>query len=101
MTNFNSGTLPGWYPVSFDPNRSILAGLSTLQLQQNLAAAQNALNLLLIGGKPIEAEYNMVDGVQKIKFTPADQAALTGYIMLLQAQLGINRVPRRPINIIY
>jgi hypothetical protein len=52
-----------------------------------LTQAQNAYQLLLIGGKPVSVAY---DG-KSVTYTAANQADLVQWIGLLQRQLGVNR----------
>lgn len=85
----------------FDPNRSLLAGMSTAQLQAALGTAQSALIALQTGGKVVKASYTQGNGTKQVEYTPANITQLSGLIMLLQSQLGIVRRARRPIGFVY
>jgi hypothetical protein len=79
----------------------MLAGVSSATLQQWLAQAQNAYFQLSIGGKAVKASYMQGNGQKQVEYTPTNMAQLSGFIMLLQSQLGIVRRARRPIHPFY
>lgn len=82
----------------FDPTGSVLAGLSTEQLQANLAAAQAAYTALMTGKQVATASYAQGDGSQTVSYRATDVGNLTAFIRLLQAQLGLICRPRRPVR---
>lgn len=85
--------------MQFDPNTSVLAGLSTDALNAMLTAAQTALGNLMAGSM---AETITVTGGgthREVMFQRTDQANLIMWIKLLQAQLGIIRKPRRAFGV--
>jgi len=71
----------------FDPNNTVLTGVDPTVLTQWLNAAQNALQQLMTGGRPISVSY---DG-KSVTYTEADKAALMDWVYLLQMQLGMVR----------
>lgn len=75
----------------YNPDTSILAGMSREQLQSALATAQNALMQLTTGGKPVSVSYAQGDGSRSVTYTAASGPALTALIMQIQRQLGIGR----------
>jgi hypothetical protein len=85
----------------FDPSKTVFAGVSTAQLQANLAAAQQAYTDLLTGNKPVSLSYTQGDGAKTATYKPTNVADLTALIQLLQACLGINVRPRRAIGFRY
>lgn len=82
----------------FDPNSSLLAGRPTAQLQTDLANAQQAYIDLSSGAKAVTLSYTQGDGSKSVTYTPADLAALSALIKMLQMQLGIVTRGRRPIR---
>ncbi len=85
--------------MRFNPGSSLLAGgLTTAQLQANLAAAQQAYIDLSTGAKGESYSYTQGDGAKSVTYTRANLAQLTALIQLLQAQLGVVPRPRRPIS---
>jgi hypothetical protein len=84
--------------MSFDPNTSVLAGMSTVQLRAALTAAQQAYTDLVTGSKVASVSYAQGDGNKSVQYTPASLPNLTAFIKLLQAQLGIVTTPRRPVR---
>ena len=74
------------YPVT------IVSGQSQATLQAWLVAAQNALNQLMIGGRPVSVSY----GEKSVSYTQANMSTLVQWIYLLQLQLGLVR-PRRAL----
>ncbi|AAW62070.1 Putative phage protein [Gluconobacter oxydans 621H] len=81
------------------PPQTSMSGLTTAQLQANLAAAQQAYNDLMIGGKPVAVSYSQVNGSRSVTYTAANKTDLLQYIQLLQKQLGISR--RRPVRFVF
>lgn len=84
-----------------DINSSLLAGLSTAQLTQALADAQQAYLDLSTGQKGESFTYTQGDGSKSVTFTRANLAQLTSLIRQLQFQLGIISRARRPISFLY
>lgn len=84
--------------VHFNPSKSLLAGLPTSTLQTWLVTAQTALMQLMTGAKVVEASYTQGDGTKMVKYQASNQQQLSEFILLLQAQLGIVRRPRRPVQ---
>lgn len=84
--------------MSFQAQRSILAGMNTGVLQANLAAAQQAYLDLSTGAKGESYSYTQGDGSKSVTYTRANLGALVQAIQLMQAQLGIVRRPRRPLR---
>lgn len=82
----------------FNPNRSLLAGRSTAQLQTDLANAQQAYIDLSTGAKGESYSYSQGDGARAITYTKANLGALAAMIQLLQLQLGIVNHARRPVR---
>lgn len=82
--------------ISFDPATSILAGRSTVQLQADLAALQQAYLDLSSGAKGETYSYTQGDGAKAVTYTRANLADLVAAIRTVQAQLGIVLQPRRP-----
>ncbi|MBF0892192.1 phage head-tail adapter protein [Gluconobacter sp. LMG 1744] len=81
------------------PPQTSMSGLTTAQLQANLASAQQAYNDLMIGGKPVAVSYSQVNGSRSVTYTAANKTDLLQYIQLLQKQLGISR--RRPVRFVF
>jgi hypothetical protein len=82
----------------FDPGRSILAGMSTQQLQAALTAAQQAYAELMTGTKGVSFGYTQGDGMKTVTYSQTNVQQLTAFIQLLQAQLGLVPRARRPIR---
>ncbi|NHN83656.1 phage head-tail adapter protein [Acetobacter musti] len=93
-------TIP-FFPVErlYNPDTSILAGMTPDQLRAALASAQSALIQLQTGGKPVSVSYAQGDGSRSVTYTQASIAGLTALIMQLQRQLGIGR--RRALRPIF
>lgn len=89
---------PYWRPARFDPSQTILAGMTTAQLQAALAAAQQAYGNLMMGQKIVQVAYTQGDGNKSVTYNQADAASLMAFIQLLQAQLGIVPRPRQPMR---
>ncbi|QWA09800.1 phage head-tail adapter protein [Sodalis ligni] len=85
----------------FDKNTSLLAGMSTAQLQTALANAQQAYLELSTGAKGVSFSYSQGDGPRSVTFTPTTLPQLMALIQLLQAQLGTVTRPRRAIRFRY
>jgi hypothetical protein len=69
----------------FDPNSTILAGVSTATLQQWLADAQSAMAALMTGRREVTVSY---DG-KSVTYSNASRGDLVAWILQLQKQLGI------------
>ncbi len=82
----------------FDPATSLLAGRSTAQLRADLAAAQQAYLDLSTGAKGESFSYTQGDGSKSVTYTRANLAQLSALIQMLQQQLGIVTVARRPVR---
>ncbi|MBB2157210.1 phage head-tail adapter protein [Gluconacetobacter diazotrophicus] len=95
---FNPWGVP---PIQYNPNTSILAGMTTAQLQQALGNAQAALVQLQTGAKVVSVSYAQGDGSRSVSYTAANAAGLTQFIMQLQQQLGIPGVRRRALRPIF
>lgn len=92
------GTGAGCGPArGFDPNSTVLAGMSTAQLQAALAAAQAAYVQLQTGAKVVSVGYAQGDGSRNVTYSQATVAGLTGFIEMLQRQLGMGGRGRRPM----
>ena len=85
----------------FDSTSSILAGRSTVQMQADLAAAQQAYIDLSTGAKGETYSYTQGDGAKSVTFTRANLQQLVALIKLLQQQLGILPRTRRPARFYY
>lgn len=84
--------------MAFDPTTSILAGMTTQQVQAALTSAQTAYAQLVAGNKVASASYTQGDGAKSVSYTQANIANLVAFIRLAQAQLGIISQPRRPVR---
>lgn len=80
----------------FDPSQSILAGMTTAQLQAALTAAQQAYTELMTGQKGVSFSYAQGDGSRSVTYQQTNMQQLASFIRLLQAQLGIVTMVRRP-----
>lgn len=85
----------------FDPNSSLLAGMSRTQLLAALAAAQQAYLELGTGSKGVSFSYAQGDGTRSVTYQQTDIGQLMALIQLLQAQLGIVKRPRRTLRFRY
>lgn len=92
--------MPG-FCHGYNPNTSIFAGMSTEQLQAALTAAQTALIQLQTGAKAVTLSYTQGDGTKSVTYQQASLGGLAMLIKQLQAQLGIIRRPRRPMQFRY
>jgi hypothetical protein len=70
----------------FDPSKSILVGVDPATLQQWLADAQAAYAALMSGRREIVVSY---DG-KSVTYQASNIQALTSWIQLLMAQLGLS-----------
>ncbi|WP_410015817.1 gpW family head-tail joining protein [Sodalis sp. C49] len=82
----------------FNRNSSLLAGMTTAQLQTALSNAQQAYLELASGAKGVSFSYSQGDGNRSVTYAQTDVAKLGALIQLLQAQLGIVPHPRRAIR---
>jgi hypothetical protein len=82
--------------MRFNPRTSIFSGMSTCQLQQALANAQQAYLDLSSGAKAVTLSYAQGDGQKSVTYTVASIPNIVATIKELQAQLGIIRHARRP-----
>lgn len=87
--------------MRFNPNLSVLAGMTTAQLQAALATAQQAYTDLMTGQKVVDVGYAQGDGNKHVRFTEANVQNLVAFISELRAQLGQTRRARRPITFQY
>ncbi|MCP1290924.1 gpW family protein [Chromobacterium sp. S0633] len=85
----------------FNPNTSLLAGLSTAALQQALQDAQQAYIDLSTGAKGESFSYTQGDGAKSVTYTRANIGQLQMLIRQLQQQLGIIPRARRAIRPIF
>lgn len=88
-------------PPPFNASTSLLAGMSTAQLQAALANAQAAYLALASGSKGESFSYTQGDGSKSVTYTRVNMAQLASVIMLLQSQLGIVVRARRPLRPVY
>ena len=79
----------------------IFAGMSVLQRQQALQAAQQAYLDLSMGKKVVNVSYTQGDGGKSATFTAAEIGNLTMLIKQLQVSLGMMPRARRPMRFIY
>lgn len=87
--------------IPYDPSTSLLAGMTTLQLQQFLVAAQNAYVQLSLGAKGVSFSYTQGDGTKSTQYTQASMPGLANLIQMLQSQLGLVCRARRPMRPIF
>lgn len=83
--------------MPFNPNRSLLAGMSTSALQTSLTNAQTAYLALASGQSAASVSLGSGEVTRSVTYRSTDLASLNALIQLLQAQLGIVRRPRRAI----
>lgn len=83
----------------YDPSQSLLAGMDTTVLRQQLAQMQQDYLDLSSGRKVESASYAQGDGAKSVKYTTATIGQLAMAIRQLQAQLGIIVSPRRAIGV--
>jgi hypothetical protein len=84
--------------LPFDPTQSLLAGMTTQQLQAALTAAQQAYLDLLTGNKGVTFSYAQGDGSRTVSYKPTNKEDLAYLIRLLQVQLGVVTRARRPLR---
>lgn len=77
---------------------SILAGMTTAQLQQALSDAQAAYIALSTGAKGESYSYSQGEGSRSVTYTRANLGQLNALIRQLQQQLGLICRARRPIG---
>lgn len=87
--------------AAYDPNTSILAGMSPDALQAALAAAQAAFVALSTNAQVATVSYAQGDGQKMVTYAKADLGRLMLFIKQLQAQLGIVPRPRRALTPVY
>jgi hypothetical protein len=85
--------------MRYDPSRSLLAGMDTTVLRQNLAQMQQDYLDLSAGRKVQTATYTQGDGAKSVAYTAATIGQLAMAIRQLQAQLGIACSPRSAIGV--
>ena len=85
----------------FNPANSLLAGMTTTQLQAALASAQAAYIALSTGSKGESFSYTQGDGSKSVTYTRASLPQLANMTKLLQSQLGIVTRVRNPMRIIF
>jgi hypothetical protein len=85
----------------WNPNLSVLAGMTPAQLQAALAAAQQAYTELMTGSKAVDLSYAQGDGSKHVRYTEANVQNLVAFISELRAQLGQTQRARRPITFYY
>jgi hypothetical protein len=83
------------------PAPSIFAGMTTVQLQAALTAAQQAYLALASGSKGETFSYTQGDGAKSVTFSRANLGALTMLIKQLQVELGVICQARRPIRFVF
>ena len=85
--------------MRFDPNKSLLAGMTPAQLQTSLSSLQTAMIELAAGGKPQTVEMTGGGQHRAVTFNKADITQMQYLIRLIQAQLGIIEAPRMGVRI--
>lgn len=83
----------------FNPSTSLLAGVDTATLQGWLADAQSALARLSTGAQEVTVIVTGGGQHREVTFAKPDMGALTQWIRMLQAQLGIIHNGRRAIAV--
>lgn len=83
----------------FNPNTSLLAGVDSATLQGWLSDAQAALAKFNTGQKEVTIIVTGGGQHREVTFAKPDMGALTQWIKLLQAQLGLIASPRRGIRV--
>jgi len=79
---------PGGGQPLYNPDTSVLAGMSQTQLQAALTNAQNALLQLQTGAKVVSLSYAQGDGSRSVTYSQASIPGLTALIMQIQRQLN-------------
>ncbi|WP_232341274.1 gpW family protein [Burkholderia pseudomallei] len=87
--------------MRYNPNLSVLAGMTQTQLQAALAAAQQAYTDLMTGQKVVDVSYAQGDGNKHVRFTEANVQNLVAFISEIRTQLGLQHRARRPITFRY
>ncbi|MEG1855358.1 MAG: gpW family head-tail joining protein [Acinetobacter sp.] len=82
----------------YDSSTSPLAGMTQVQLQAALVAAQKAYIELMTGGRAVELSYAQGDGSRTVKYEKIDQQMLEQFIEMLKRQLGMPCQRRRPLR---
>lgn len=77
----------------------IFAGMTQQQLLDARAAAQTALQALMMGGKPQALSYTQGTGSKSVTYTPANADKLQYFIRQLNAALGLER--RAPMAMVF
>ena len=80
------------------PRVGLLAGRSTVKLQADLDAAQQAYIDLSSGAKGSSYSYTQGDGARAVTYTQANVADLAALIMTLQVALKIPGAGRRAVG---
>ncbi len=86
---------------SFDPSKSIFAGMDEETLRANLTKAQQALLDLKTGSKGETFSYTQGDGSKTVTYTRTNVQDLVMLIRELQACLGDICSPRRAITPVF
>ena len=88
---------PGWLPgISATP--AVLVGVPTATLQQWLADAQNAFQLIMISGQPQTVTYSQGDGMKSVTYSRGNAGQLQIWIQQLLQALGLG-CGRRAIGV--
>lgn len=87
--------------TTFPVTCGIFAGMTQVQLQALLIAAQNAYNQLMTGTKGVTFSYAQGDGTKSVTYTQASVANLTQYIMQINQALGNCCGRRRPMRFFF
>lgn len=83
------------------PSTGLFAGMTILQLQAALSAAQQAYIDLAAGKTGVSFSYGQGDGQKAVTYRPTTPAEVTVLIRQLQAALGLPGVGRRPLRMLY
>lgn len=82
-----------------DLNQTLLAGVSTVQLQTWLTEAQTAYHDVSSGGKAVTVIVTGGGQHREVHFDKTNLSALENWIRMLQVQLGIVTHSRRAISL--
>lgn len=82
----------------FNQQESVLAGMTTAQLQVALTSAQTAYAALMAGGQVVQASYGQGDGTRAVTYKSAEAPQLLNWITILQRALGLGGNSRRPMR---
>ena len=85
--------------MTFNPNLSVLAGMSPAALQAALSSAQTALIALQTGSQVMTVSYGEGNGMKRVEYRAANIGGLVQLINELQAQLGLRRHARRAFGV--